>query len=101
MIYIIPQGLINAISRHSTSSRRDNELSEQPYGDRKPGTKRARKLLCALALRTAGFTGTSAAKEDLFAAAFEQGLKQLAHYADSAVKHAPKGGELKTLIDIT
>src|SRR5437667_10994045 len=38
-------------------------------------------------------------KEELFIAAFEQGLKQLAHHADSAVKHAPKGGELKALID--
>ena len=52
-----------------------------------------------LRLTHGGFYRHFRSKEDLFAAAFEQGLKQLAHYADSAVKHAPKGGELKTLID--
>src|SRR5258708_39091297 len=37
-------------------------------------------------------------KEELFVAAFEQGLKQLAHHADSAVKHGPKGGGLEVPI---
>jgi len=52
-----------------------------------------------LRLTHGGFYRHFRSKEDLFVAAFEQGLKQLAHYADSAVKRAPKGGELKTLID--
>jgi TetR/AcrR family transcriptional regulator, transcriptional repressor for nem operon len=52
-----------------------------------------------LRLTHGGFYRHFRSKEELFVAAFEQGLKQLAHYADSAVKHAPKGGELKTLID--
>jgi TetR/AcrR family transcriptional regulator, transcriptional repressor for nem operon len=52
-----------------------------------------------LRLTHGGFYRHFRSKEELFVAAFEQGLKQLAHHADSAVKHAPKGGELKTLID--
>ena len=52
-----------------------------------------------LRLTHGGFYRHFRSKEELFVAAFEQGLKQLAHYADSAVKHAPKGGELKALID--
>src|SRR5258708_19434926 len=52
-----------------------------------------------LHLTHGGFYRHFLSKEELFVAAFEQGLKQLAHHADSAVKHAPKGGELKALID--
>ena len=52
-----------------------------------------------LRLTHGGFYRHFRTKEELFVAAFEQGLKQMAHYADSAVKHAPKGGELKALID--
>jgi TetR/AcrR family transcriptional repressor of nem operon len=52
-----------------------------------------------LHLTHGGFYRHFLSKEELFVAAFEQGLKQLVHYADSAVKHAPKGGELKGLID--
>ena len=52
-----------------------------------------------LHLTHGGFYRHFSSKEELFVAAFEQGLKQLAHHADSAVKHAPKGGELKALID--
>src|SRR6266705_7147538 len=56
-------------------------------------------LMRDLHLTHGGFYRHFDSKEDLFVAAFEQGLKQLAHHADSAVKHAPKGGELKALID--
>src|SRR5260370_15698670 len=33
-------------------------------------------------------------KEETFVAAFEHGLKQLAHPPDSTLKHAPKSGEV-------
>src|SRR5260370_42392290 len=56
-------------------------------------------LMRDLRLTHGGFYRHFRSKEELFVAAFEQGLEQLAHYADSAVKHAPKGGEFKTLID--
>src|SRR5262249_49395620 len=66
MIYIIYQGKLCDIP-HSTSSRRDNELSAQPHGDSEAEGRKGRpsELLCAIfALRTAGFTGTSTAKRN-------------------------------------
>ena len=57
------------------------------------------ELMRDLHLTHGGFYRHFLSKEELFVAAFEQGLKQLAHHADSAVKHAPKGGELKAIID--
>src|SRR5258708_34646471 len=67
---------------------------------RSPGTEGATigTLMRDLRLTHGGVYRHFRSKEELFVAAFEQGLKQLAHYADSAVKHAPKGGEVKTLI---
>ena len=67
----------------------------------KRGSERAGigDLMRDLRLTHGGFYRHFLSKEELFVAAFEQGLKQLAHHADSAVKHAPKGGELKALID--
>src|SRR5260370_32723112 len=56
-------------------------------------------LMRDLRLTHGGFYRHFRSKEELFVAAFGQGLQQLAHYADSAVKHAPKGGALQTLID--
>ena len=56
-------------------------------------------LMHDLHLTHGGFYRHFRSKEELFAAAFEQGLKQLEHHADCVVKHAPKGGELKALID--
>ena len=56
-------------------------------------------LMHDLHLTHGGFYRHFSSKEELFVAALEQGLKQLAHHADSAVMHAPKGGELKALID--
>src|SRR5262249_2533453 len=52
-----------------------------------------------LHLTHGGFYRHFLSKEELFVAAFEQGLKQLAHHVDCAVKNAPKGGELKAFID--
>jgi TetR/AcrR family transcriptional repressor of nem operon len=56
-------------------------------------------LMRDLRLTHGGFYRHFLSKEELFVAAFEQGLRQLTHHADCAVKHAPKGGELKALID--
>ena len=56
-------------------------------------------LMHDLHLTHGGFYRHFRSKEELFVAAFEQSLKQLAHHADSVVMHAPKGGELKALID--
>src|SRR5262249_38249779 len=56
-------------------------------------------LMRDLQLTHGGFYRHFPSKEELFVAAFEQGLKQLAHHADSAVRRARKGGELKALID--
>src|SRR5438309_11511279 len=67
----------------------------------KRGSERAGigDLMRDLRLTHGGFYRHFLSKEELFVAAFEQRLKQLAHHADSAVKHAPKGGELKAHID--
>src|SRR5215469_18227517 len=66
MIYIIYKRKQCDIP-HSTSGRRDNELSEQRHGDSEAEGRKGRpsELLCATsALRTAGFTGTSTAKRN-------------------------------------
>jgi TetR/AcrR family transcriptional repressor of nem operon len=52
-----------------------------------------------LRLTHGGFYRHFGNKEQLFIAAFEQSLKELASKARSAIQHAPRGGELKALID--
>lgn len=52
-----------------------------------------------LRLTHGGFYRHFGSKEQLFIEAFEQSLKEIADKALSAVRHAPRGGELKALID--
>ena len=56
-------------------------------------------LMRDLRLTHGGFYRHFGSKEQLFIAAFEQSLKELAGKALSAIQHAPRGGELKALID--
>src|SRR2546427_12690170 len=101
MMYIIPQGPIMRCPAQHKQQRRHRIVRGALRRFRSRGTEGASigTLMRDLRLTHGGFYRHFRSKEDLFVAAFEQGLKQLAHYADSAVKHAPKGGELKTLID--
>jgi TetR/AcrR family transcriptional repressor of nem operon len=56
-------------------------------------------LMRDLRLTHGGFYRHFGNKEQLFIEAFEQSLKELASKARSAIQHAPRGGELKALID--
>lgn len=52
-----------------------------------------------LRLTHGGFYRHFRSKEQLFLGAFEQSLKELAGSIHSVIEHAPRGGELKALID--
>ncbi|HEX2714900.1 MAG TPA: TetR/AcrR family transcriptional regulator [Candidatus Acidoferrales bacterium] len=56
-------------------------------------------LMRDLRLTHGGFYRHFDSKEELFAEALEQSLKQLSAKALSAIENAPPGGELKALID--
>jgi TetR/AcrR family transcriptional repressor of nem operon len=56
-------------------------------------------LMRDLRLTHGGFYRHFGNKEQLFIEAFEQSLKEVATKARSAVQHAPRGNELKALID--
>jgi len=56
-------------------------------------------LMRDLRLTHGGFYRHFGSKDQLFIEAFEQSLKELAGKALSAIQHAPRGGELKALID--
>ena len=101
MMYIIPQGPIMRYPTQHKQQTRQRIVRAASRRFRSRGTEGATigTLMRDLRLTHGGFYRHFRSKEDLFVAAFEQGLKQLAHNADSAVKRAPKGGELKTLID--
>src|SRR5260370_22056198 len=101
MIYIIPEGPIMRYPAQHKQQTRQRIVRAALRQFRSRGTEGASigTLMRELPLTHGRFYTHVRSKEDLFVAAFDQGLKQLAHYADSAVKHAPKGGELKTLID--
>ena len=57
------------------------------------------KLMRNLHLTHGGFYRHFESKEDLFAEAFEQSLKELGHRFTNAIEQAARGGELKALID--
>jgi TetR/AcrR family transcriptional repressor of nem operon len=56
-------------------------------------------LMRDLRLTHGGFYRHFRSKEQLFLGAFEQSLKELAASVHSVIQHAPRGGELKALID--
>jgi TetR/AcrR family transcriptional regulator, transcriptional repressor for nem operon len=56
-------------------------------------------LMRDLRLTHGGFYRHFGNKEQLFIEAFDQSLKELAGKARSAIQHAPRGSELKALID--
>lgn len=56
-------------------------------------------LMRELRLTHGGFYRHFGSKEQLFAEAFEQSARELSHRFLSAMEQAPKGGELKALID--
>src|SRR5258708_35589904 len=99
MIYIISQGSIMRYPAQHKQQTRQRIVRAALRRFQSRGTEGASigTLMRDLRLTHGGFYRHFRSKEDLFVAAFEQGLKQLAHYADSAVKRAPKGGGLETL----
>jgi TetR/AcrR family transcriptional repressor of nem operon len=56
-------------------------------------------LMRDLRLTHGGFYRHFDSKEDLFAEAFEQSLKEVRGHVAKAIEHAPPGGELKAIID--
>src|SRR5260370_25865617 len=101
MIYIISQGSIMRYPAQHKQQTRQRIVRAALRRFQSRGTEGASigTLMRDLRLTHGGVYRHFRSKEDLFVAAFEQCLKQLAHYAGSAVKRAPQGGELKTLID--
>ena len=101
MIYIIPKGLIMRYPAQHKQQTRDKivKAAARQFLGRGSESAGIGDLMRDLRLTHGGFYRHFRSKEELFVAAFEHSLKKLAHDADSAVKHAPKGAELKTLID--
>jgi TetR/AcrR family transcriptional repressor of nem operon len=56
-------------------------------------------LMRDLRLTHGGFYRHFESKEDLFAEAFEQSLKEMGDRAIAAIESAPRGGEMKALVD--
>src|SRR3989442_15162108 len=101
MMYIIPQSPIMRYPAQHKQQTRQGIVRAALRRFRSRGTEGATigTLMRDLRLTHGGLYPHFRSKAEPFVAAFEQGLKELAHYSESAVKHAPKGGELKSLID--
>src|SRR5258708_34728241 len=94
MIYIIPEGPIMRYPAQHKQQTRQRIVRAALRRFRSRGTEGASigTLMRDLRLTHGGLYRHFRRKEDLFVAAFEQGLKQLAHNPGASVKPAPKGG---------
>src|SRR5260370_12340041 len=101
MIYIIPKGQAMRYAAEHKQQTRQRIVRAAARRFRSRGAEGATigSLMRDLRLTHGGFYRHFGSKEQLFIEAFEQSLQELAGKALSTIQHAPRGGELKALID--
>lgn len=101
MMYIISQGRTMRYSAEHKQQTRQRIVRAAARRFRSRGTEGATigTLMRDLRLTHGGFYRHFGSKEQLFLEAFEQGLKELSSKALEAMRQAPRGAEVKVLIE--
>lgn len=101
MMYIIPRvSTMRYPAEHKQQTRqRIVRAAGRRFRSRGAEGATIDNLMRELRLTHGGFYRHFGSKEELFAEAFEQSLKEHAGRVRSAIEQAPRGGELKALID--
>jgi TetR/AcrR family transcriptional repressor of nem operon len=101
MMYIILQGtLMRYPSEHKQQTReRIVRAAARRFRSRGSGGVVIEDLMRDLHLTHGGFYRHFDSKEELFAEAFEHSIEQLGRKVLATIEQAPRGGELKALID--